>query len=658
MRVSKDSRKKLSVFFQIFVLAACCAWVVRHITHTGEPPTFNRDEWTQRDGFVAIAYGALAKDKHPRLNSRPQFEEHVQALKEAGYNCITSKDVVDFYVNKKPLPEKALYIMFEGGRKDSAIFGQDILSETHAHATFFTYTETLNKFGHFFVSPFQLKSIAQSGFWDIGSQGYNFSQLAAYEEGQPPSPYLCDFARSSDGSVETREGMTKRLGEFYQESYGPLEKILDNTPIPYVFMPANAFHKMPSEVEEANKKYIREYFHMAFTRSGSAFNPAGGDIYDLSRMQVNPMWSSEDLLHALRSWNVQCVGFKASSPESSKEWFLDPAELRVENNSIVITPEENSTVPAFLRGSDLWSNLTLSTVLEKDDGERAIYLRYTSKESYLRILLSGNRVMVHERLPGKGLVSTFDSVLKTDGPWHFEIILKSNRLKLSVNGSDLSRSLLPVSPDLQKGSLALGARGLPGYQAVFGEIETALIPSAWCMREAETATSGDARGHIATASIIPLPEPIEDSQTALRRLLQARGAGELAVAALPSGDLAFSMERLILAPLEESYTRQLWQGILIEPLPSSSWEQVNRAVRGIQKEGFTAVVKLSLDSARSLIHSRVELQADWFVFDFAPIDLSASQAVELANKHNRNYFLYADGRKSEETGWYTDRREE
>ena len=68
---------------QWLILVCVCIFVVQLFIERGSPPQFDRESWTQRDGFTAISYGSLTREDKPGLNSRGQFAQHLEAILQA-----------------------------------------------------------------------------------------------------------------------------------------------------------------------------------------------------------------------------------------------------------------------------------------------------------------------------------------------------------------------------------------------------------------------------------------------------------------------------------------------------------------------------------------------------------------------------------------------
>jgi len=641
--MGKETKKILRTSFQIVFLLALIPFLAWQFMERGDPPVFDRGNWTQRDGFAAISYGALTRTERPGLNSRDQFARHLRALKAAGYNWITTEDIINFYEDNHPLPEKALYLMLEGGRKDSVIFGQNIIGPVGAHATLFTYTETLGSWDNFFVTSSNVASLAKSKFWDVGSQGYRLLRINENMPGVEPGYFLSDFLRDQSGKrIETDIQAFERIADYYKKSHQLLESPMGWPPLAFIFMPANSLNVyMPPELEVANRNLMERYFKTAFTREGSAYNSPADHVFHLSRMQVQPHWDEQTLLKALENWSFRRNGFEVSSADDAGEWSTFRTTVEVDGEDIILFPEEGFIDPAHLRGSARWDNVNLSVTFKERDNqaERYIYLRYASRESYLRLTLRANRLQVHERLPGVGLIPIYDDVLPVSEPWEFDIQLKGNRLRMNLN-SNFTLAFLPVSEMVRRGSVALGAPPLAYHQAVFSRVKAEFLPPAWQYEE-PGGPPEDRPGEAVTARVLPLPQDRDGLDGLVRRLLQTGAEGTMAVAGLPEGRLDFDPEELVIPPFDREQSLNLWGGVAIQPRADADWQEVRRAVKGIIDNQYYAVVRLSREAALALAASGLSLDADYLMLDFARQDMSQKDWIALAHRHNRNNFLYA-----------------
>ena len=653
--LSKDTWKILRSCLQWAFLIGLCVFIVQLFMERGRPPQFDRESWTQRDGFTAISYGSLTRDEKPGLNSRQQFAEHVAAIEKAGYQWITTDDVISFYRDGEPLPEKALYLMMEGGRKDSVIFGQEIMGKTGVHASLFTTTGTLKSWNNFFVTKSNVAALAKSPFWDLGSQGLGLLPINENMPKVTPGYFLTDFLRDSTGlPAETEEQMRDRLAAYYKDSFEPLAKLMPEPPKAFVMMPANSFNAaMPHAVKEANRDLVQQYFQMAFSREGAAFNSAVDDRFALTRVQIKPDWPEQHLLEVLSLKTAKRTRFSLAEGDTADSWMAFRTRVEASGRDIVLTPQEGKADPVMLRGSNMWDNVSLSmTIAQKENVDRYVYLRYATPSAFLRVTLHGARLLVQERVPGQGLYTIADETMSTQPPWRFDILLKGNRLRVLLDGKALGPGFLPVSPTLRLGAVALGTGDVEGYEGRFGSLNIVRIPSLWRVESTGSASSGSvvpARAQEVTACVVPLAAGASassaDAERVSRQVLRARAEGSMTIAALSPGNLVLNDSMLLMAPFSMEQSRRLWDGIMVQPLAQSSWKDVAATLTAIAAAGYRPVVRLTRDAAAALAASGVTLPADHYLLDFTRAEIPESLWTPLAHRHNRNNFLYATAEK-------------
>ena len=652
--LSKDTWKILRSCLQWAFLIGLCVFIVQLFIERGRPPQFDRESWTQRDGFTAISYGSLTRDEKPGLNSRQQFAEHVAAIEKAGYQWITSDDVISFYRDGEPLPEKALYLMMEGGRKDSVIFGQEIMGKTGVHASLFTTTTSLKSWNNFFVTKSNVAALAKSPFWDVGSQGRGLLPINENMPKVTPGYFLTDFLRDSTGlPAETEEQMRDRLAAYYKESFEPLAKLMPEPPKAFVMMPANSFNgSMPHAVKEANRDLVQQYFQMAFSREGAAFNSAVDDRFALTRLQIKPDWTEQHLMEVLSLRTAKRTRFSLAEGDTADSWVSFRTRVEASGQDIVLTPQEGRADPVILRGSNLWDNVSLSmTIAQKENVDRYVYLRYATPSAFLRVTLHGARLLVQERVPGQGLYTIADETISIQPPWRFDILLKGNRLKVLLDGKALGPGFLPVSPTLRLGAVALGTDDVEGFEGRFGSLNIVRIPSLWRIESTGNVSSGSvasARAQEVTACVVPLAARTSgstDAERVSRQVLRARAEGSMTIAALAPGNLVLDDSMLLIAPFSIEQSRRLWDGIMVQPLAQSSWKDVAATLKAIAAAGYRPVVRLTREAAAALAASDITLPAEHYLLDFTRAEIPGSLWTPLAHRHNRNNFLYATAEK-------------
>lgn len=426
----KDRRKRRRVAFQLVVLSFVAAAVIYAFFFPQSYSPYSEDEVspTLSTGFIAISYGGVDRTGRTKeLIGEPLLNDHLAALRKAGYVTITNKDVEAYYNEDKPLPRKALYLMFEDGRRDTAIFAQKSLEKYNFHATMFSYAEKLEDKDPKFLSKRDMKSLLDSSFWDMGSDGYRLRFINVYDRyhnylgelsplqfsmlrsslGRNYNHYLMDYLRDKDGLArESYHHMVSRIDYDYENLRDIYQRELGFVPQAYAIMHANTTQFGNSDdVSAVNEKWIRRLFTINFNREGSSFNAHNSSPYDLTRMEPGTHWPVNHLLMriAADTKNMGKIPFEKGDAKRQEAWKLHSGASEITGNSLILTTVPYGTALTELTGSKAYQNFTLSTRLTGNTfGRQQIYLRAGKDlKRCLIVELSGGRLIVTERRHGK-----------------------------------------------------------------------------------------------------------------------------------------------------------------------------------------------------------------------------------------------------------------
>ncbi|MFZ4202580.1 MULTISPECIES: polysaccharide deacetylase family protein [Lysinibacillus] len=378
-----------------------------------------------KDGFIALSYFGVSRNDSSKYVSKKNLEEQLTLLEKQGYQTITQKDILDFYQKNKPLPEKALFLSFEDGRTDSSIFAQNVMEKLNYKATMFTYANKMDTRDHKFLKPKDLKLMEKSGYWELGSNGYRLTyinifndkgqSLGMIDENNIPNKttieyynhYLMDFIRNQYMiPSETRQEMEARIKkdyklmqEIYQQEFGEVPKA-------YAIMHANSlYNNMDPLVQSVNDKEIKDKFRMHFNLELSAYNDKDSDLYNLNRLQVSPYWSTNHVMMKIKQASNQNIEFKIGDPQLAQKWQTINGAAEFDNNEVTLTSAPSSEGRILLKEMMPQQYNVNFTFKGNVVGEQALYVNYDEKtNSYLRIALVDNELVVSEKLPASDIV--------------------------------------------------------------------------------------------------------------------------------------------------------------------------------------------------------------------------------------------------------------
>jgi peptidoglycan/xylan/chitin deacetylase (PgdA/CDA1 family) len=613
-----------------------------------DPLTPSPDEWTQRDGFVAVSYAGISRLEKRGTRSVPRdlFRGHMRALKEAGYNIVTTKDIVDYYWDGRPLPERALYLMFEGGRKDSAIFAQRALRELNMRASMYIQTARLKRGNRFFIKAPELRVLSRSPYWDIGSQGYELRHINVMpDEGY--GFYLTDYLRDKRGNqAETDEEMLARIAEDYERSYYPIEKYAGAPPESYVFMPANSlWRSLDGLVEEANALQLSRYYKIAFAREGSSYNTRETAPFNLTRMQVFPEWSVNRLLMEIETASPHRHVYEQANESARLLWRADAGALSSSEDGLILTARKGEDALAWLRGSDAWDNVDVSVTFSGSPrGEQRLFLRYASNRSNVCVRLSRNRVTITESVPGRGAQTLFEAPFDYGAsPEKLRLTLIGNRLSVRAGEREepMSREPIPVSSAIRRGRAAIGALGEDEpYDAVVDRLEMRPIGHLWIMPD-PVFDAPERAGDIRTCTIIPVGDHGADWEThGARALYRALDTGQSVFAQLPPGVSDLSVLDGTWSTLPGGLLRAFLSGVVLTPGDSPNWDEMEAVSAAARARGMEVAIRLSREAALSLAETDAALRADWLLSDFRE-PLPSEVDIALKRRYDRRHILSA-----------------
>ena len=424
----KNRRKRLRVVAEFIVLAFLAFGIYNlfYTLKTYQPYDHSAVAAGDKDtGFVALSYfGVDHIGDTSTIIGQKQLYKHLQELKRQGFVTIAQQDIKDYYQLNKPLPEKSLYLMFEDGRRDTAIFAQPILEDLNYKATIMSYGENVESRDLKFLKPSELEELEESTFWELGTNGYRmeyinvfdrynnylgeidplrYAMLTPYLE-RRYNHYLMDYIRDKDGVPKESYGhMVRRISYDYERLRDIYTEHFGRVPGAYVHMHGNTGKFANNNaVSAVNEKWIRELFPMAFNREGYCFNQRNSSMYDLTRMQPQPYWPINHLLMRIKYDINTPIEFYAGDTSRQNNWNLLTGAAELENETYTLTTMPEGEALAEVRESSNLPDVKVSVnLLGNAFGAQQIFLRSDSaRQNYLCVELINNELLVLEKANG------------------------------------------------------------------------------------------------------------------------------------------------------------------------------------------------------------------------------------------------------------------
>lgn len=443
IETKKDIKKLIRTIFEGIFLLVLLFFIIKalFVIKIYEPydETDTQVVSGEDKGFLALSYFGVDRSGTDTLISTERLGEHLEALSELGYVTVTQQDILDYYEKGKPLPDKALFLMFEDGRKDTAIFAQKVLEKNNFIATELTYAEKFETKDNKFLMPRDLNSLMKGGWWELGTNGYRLSYINAYDRygrflgeltsreyieltdymGRDYNHYLMDYIRDKDGlPVESQQMMRERITHDYDLMNDIYTEEIGELPDFYVLMHANTGMFGNNEaVSEVNEENITRLFAANFNREGFSMNNRESSVYDLTRMQPQAYWYTNHLLmrikYDLAEEERDTITFVTGDEERMQDWELLSGAAEFKGEQIVLTSEPESEGTLRLKGSDSWSDVRVTAQLTGNKvGTQTIYLRADEEKSRYVAVKIQNDVLYILQNTGAGEEELFSMELR------------------------------------------------------------------------------------------------------------------------------------------------------------------------------------------------------------------------------------------------------
>lgn len=538
--------KKLSITLQWLFVLAILGFVGYVIVRPTPQPDHAPLTWQDWTGVTVLSYAGIAREATPDYPSVKRLEEHLTALRDAGYRTVLPEDVRAYLDEQAPLPEKALLLIFEGGRKEAFIRATPVLQRTGFTAVLIVPTTVMSQWGGFYLKPKDIRKIVKLPQWQVGSMGHQAVEPApgfsTVEEGH----FL-----AKRGKTESGDAFRDRIVADYARSAQALGETAGSPPLLYLYPYAEAGQSPGSDpqAEALNRDAVTRYFSLAFIGGFNAFNGPGSDPWTLTRLRVPGNWSPEQLLAELAS--SQPRNRPCEAVGDAQEWVFE-RDSGLRDGSLRI----GEGAAAWLRGTDAWTDTEVSVELAAAEaGSAALYARYTGLRSWLRVTVDAEGLRVQERI-GSRLFTLHRHPAPAAGstPRNIRLRLRNNRAWVWLNNEPVAANL-PLSPQTARGRVGLGSdKGLASVKA----FSARPLPSRWALANSIRLIPDEAREPL--QAILPnwfrAGEKPALAQTAQQDLLQSAVTGIRTVPLLTGGaELDESAARAWAAAIDDELIR-------------------------------------------------------------------------------------------------------
>lgn len=318
---------------------------------------------------VLVYHGVVTERQEGNTLLR-DFRDHMFALKNAGWETISSEEFEAFMKGEQELAEKSFLLTFDDGRKDSYYPVDPILRALDYKAVMFVITnQSLGEKGeasHFYLSEKELQQMQSTGRWDIQSHGKRAHELYAIgPNGEQGHFYSNLLWIPEEQRQETEEEFRERIYEDLRVSKEGLEELV-GVPVTTFAFPFGDYGqnlREDSNFELAKDMLLlgaQEHYSYVFYQwwDGEGFTQIyrDSDGLLLKRIEVKEDWSGEDLVAMLERGKAKSLPYTDNLSEG-QNWSSTWGSFDIQGDDLVLRANEGETgASVILDGSGAWED--------------------------------------------------------------------------------------------------------------------------------------------------------------------------------------------------------------------------------------------------------------------------------------------------------------
>ena len=431
-------------------------------------------------GFLAISYEGVSAEPEPSgtFITTERFSQHLAALRAAGYHPLSLADVRDFYLENRPLPERAILMTFENTHRSTYFEIRSLLSKHRWRATMGVVTlPVMEANSDVLLTPY-LRDMLLDSNWDLACESHDGTSTI------PTSPHNRRALFFSSPQWLADEQRYEQYGEFtarivndHNTALAYFRDQLKLEPTAFFFPKGNygQFEDNSSVLRDANLNAVAERYPLGFILNQHAYNDINSDRRRLNRLPIDPNWDAETLIKRLENaWPIQARRSRAESIVPPERWIADWGIIEIFRNSFTLRArpaddpfrsdaDATGGARAWIAGSSSFYEGTFDTRFRLVRGDFTVYLRFRADDDWLRLSLSDSgQAQLSASAPGGEPQTLATALLDSIGDFRTThqllLAVRDNLLYARLDGHLLfdGPTLLPPGSPNHSGFLGIG----------------------------------------------------------------------------------------------------------------------------------------------------------------------------------------------------------
>jgi len=428
----KHHSKGVLILYGIIVFSLLSAWLLPLGMRTIERlrPTATVSPRTEF-AFTALAYS----DADGGL-TREVFTRHLEALTANGFNPVTLEDVRQLVMEGRALPAKAVLLTVDDELRSTVSRLRPALRRHGWNAVLCVASGPVEDGRGGALNWNRMRRMARSDRWEIASRGHSGNAMA-------------ELADAADEATEVLAALRTRVAEDVTRSMRAFAHNLGHAPTAFAF-PEGQFGQLAAHPEQATSAAmdaVTPAFRLAFTAGETGLNTVFSDPYRINRLQVDPGWSSRELLDRLdRDFGAPDRIEDLDRRLRRSGWVLDRGRIaRATDGLRLATGPHGGVAQAWLAGSNLRTDFTATLYLTAREGDVHILLRANPRTGTLvecRLAEDGRATIIQRTHAGRppAMLADASTPYRPGQEHRIDIAIQGPWLDVRIDG-------MPAFPD-------------------------------------------------------------------------------------------------------------------------------------------------------------------------------------------------------------------
>jgi tetratricopeptide (TPR) repeat protein len=258
----------------------------------------NLQRSASRGSVAVLIYHGLTTSEWLEIHSVRLFQEHLAALKKAGFKFITPDEIPAYMAKSEKaggaavVPERVVCVTFDDARRDAMRYGTEIAKQMGVKLAMHVPVGNVERGDAFICTWDMLKQYQDSGAWVLGSHlMYASDILPVAADRQTGYPLANRLWLEQEGRLETDEEYAVRIKAEYRRSRELMEKNLGRK-VSFMAYPmgdvgqetsGNAAAAILNNMAEASTNYAVGFVQSPFGYAVNGDNPLLYQRYEVER---------------------------------------------------------------------------------------------------------------------------------------------------------------------------------------------------------------------------------------------------------------------------------------------------------------------------------------------------------------------------------------